>query len=92
MSEWHENFIYGKNMIFPIPPVPQALSPGSKLIIWRGRLPERVPHPLPLIEILPENHADITLNYQHQRGANLYNRRGLTRFSVLTGTHIDLYC
>jgi hypothetical protein len=78
--------------MFTFPPIPQALSPGSSLVVWQGRLPGRVRHPLPIIEILPGNHADVTMNHRQQRELDLYDRQGLSRPGVRKGAEIDLYC
>jgi hypothetical protein len=78
--------------MFPVLSIPQALSPGSTLILWQGRLPAKVVHPVPLIEILPENHGDVTLNFQQRKGTSLYNRQGQSALTVQKGFYIDRYC
>lgn len=78
--------------MFPLLPIPQTLSPGSSLIVWQGRLPERGPRPLPLIEILPGDRADVALSRRQQRGAELYTREGPSGPAAQTGTLIDFYC
>jgi hypothetical protein len=74
-----------------LPPIQLGLSPGESVVLWQSRPVERATKPIPIIEILPENHSDIKLNY-FRRGVLIYDRRGSIDSSDPKGKWIDFYC
>jgi len=73
-------------------PIQHALPPGESLILWQSRLLEKRSQAIPIIEILPENHTGVKLEYYHRRGALTYDQHGIENLSHHKGKWIDFYC
>jgi hypothetical protein len=73
-------------------PTPLSLPPGSSVVLWQARMVERHSSPLPIIEILSENHADAGFNFYQRQGISFYDRKGNEALLDQKGQRIDLYC
>jgi hypothetical protein len=57
-------------------PLQLALSPGTGVDFWHPRmLGRRFPLVASIIEILPENHADLALDCNQRKGLSYYDRQ-----------------
>jgi hypothetical protein len=73
-------------------PIPFSLNPGASVVLWQTRMVERHSSPLPIIEILPENHGDASLDYFQRQGISFYDRKGKEALLDQKGQRINLYC
>jgi hypothetical protein len=73
-------------------PIPFSLPSGSSVVLWQARRVERHSSPVPIIEILPENHADVGLNFYQRQGISFYDRKGNETLLNHKGQRIDLNC
>jgi hypothetical protein len=73
-------------------PIQLALSPGESVVLWQSRSVEKRSHPIPIIEILPENQTGVKLDYYHRRGVLTYDQRGMENLIDPKGKWIDSYC
>jgi hypothetical protein len=78
--------------MFNLLPIQLALSPGESVVLWQSRMPENKSRAIPIIEILPENHTGVKLNYYHRRGVFTYDRYGMKNLINQKGKWIDFYC
>jgi hypothetical protein len=75
-----------------LPPIQLALSPGESLILWQSRTLERNRPSIPIIEILPDNHAENGFNLCQRKGFMSYNDMGRLVLPQKKGEGIDIYC
>ena len=73
-------------------PIHLSLPPGESVVLWQSRMLEKKSPALPIIEILPENHASEKLDYNHRSGVLTYDQAGLKNSIRHKGKWIDLYC
>ena len=75
-----------------LPPIQLALPPGESVVLWQSRLLEKKSRAIPIVEILPENHTGVKLDYYPRRGNMTYNQYGMKNSVDHKGKWIDLYC
>ncbi len=73
-------------------PVHLSLTAGASVVLWQPRMVERHSSPVPVIEILSENHADAGLNFYQREGISFYDRKGSETLLGHKGQKIDLFC
>lgn len=73
-------------------PIQVTLPPGEHLVLWQSRMPAKKNRTIPIIEILPENHTAVKLDYNHLHRALTYNQHGMKGLNDQKGKWIDLYC
>ena len=69
-----------------------ALPAGESIVLWQAPMLEKKSRAIPIIEILPENHASEKLDYNHRSGVLTYDQAGLKNSIRHKGKWIDLYC
>jgi len=78
--------------MFNLLPIQLALSPGESVVLWQSRSVEKRSHPIPIIEILPENQTGVKLDYYHRHGVLNYDQHGMENLIDHKGKRIDFYC
>ena len=78
--------------MFNLLPIQLALSSGENVVLWQSRSVEKKSRAIPIIEILPENHIGVKLDYYHRRGVFTYDRYGMKNLINQKGKWIDFYC
>jgi hypothetical protein len=73
-------------------PIQLALPPGESIVLWQSRMLEKRSRAVPIIEILPEDHAALKSDYYHRHRALTYNQHGRKDLIKQKGKWIDLYC
>ena len=73
-------------------PIQLALPPGESVVLWQSRMLEKRSPAIPIIEILPEKHTGVKLNYYHRRGVLTYDQHGMKNWIDHKGKWIDFYC